>query len=137
MYTTDRFEFTTAAPEKADVIIDESTQGKQQLLKRIAQGLSLPDYFGENWDALIDCLSDLSWSQASEAIIDHAGIPHLPPRDLRLYLESLVDAADRRTPDRLPRLRFVFRVKDRGAVAAVLAGSYTRGAEKADDDLAR
>jgi len=48
-------------------------------------------------------------------------MPHLPPRDLRLYWESLIDAADRRTPDRLPRLRILFRVKDRGTVAAALA----------------
>ncbi len=121
MYTVDTFEFTMAAPERADVTIDESTQGKEQLLMRIAQGLSFPDYFGENWDALIDCLSDLTWSQASEAIIDHAGIPDLPVSDLRLYLESIVDAADRRSPDRLPRLRIMFRVKDRKAVAATLA----------------
>lgn len=121
MYTADKFEFTMAAPERADVTIDESTQGKEQLLRRLAQGLCFPDYFGENWDALIDCLSDLTWSQAPEAIIDHAGIPYLPPKDLRLYLESLIDAADRRTPDRLPRLRILFRVKDRRTVAAALA----------------
>jgi len=121
MYTADKFEFTMVAPERADVSIDESTKGKEQLLKRLARGLSFPDYFGENWDAVIDCLSDLTWSQASEAIIDHAGMPHLPPRDLRLYLESLIDAADRRAPDRLPRLRIMFRVKDRRAVAAALA----------------
>jgi len=121
VYTADRFEFTIAAPERADVTIDTSTQGKQQLLRRIAEGLSFPDYFGENWDALIDSLSDLSWCGTSEAIIDHAGIPHLPPRDLRLYLESLIDAVDRRTAHGLPRLRLIFRVKDRKAIAAVFA----------------
>lgn len=121
MYTADRFEFTMGAPGRADVTIDESIRGKQRLLTELAHGLSFPDYFGENWDALIDCLSDFSWSQAPEAIIDHAGIPHLPPRDLRLYLESLIDAADRRAPNSLPRLRIVFRVKDRETVAAALA----------------
>ena len=39
---------------------------------------------------------------------------------MRLYLESLIDAADRRTPDRLPRLRLVFRIKDRETVTDAL-----------------
>src|SRR5678816_2886925 len=73
----------TSAPDRADVTISKSIEGKEQLLKRLAQGLSFPEYFGENWDALIDCLSDLTWSQATEAIIDHSGIPQLPPNDLR------------------------------------------------------
>ena len=120
MYSTDRFEFTLAAPARADVTIDDSTQSKVELLRRIARELSFPDYFGENWDALIDCLSDLSWSQAAEAVIDHANLPRLSPGDLRLYLESLIDAAARRTAEMSPRLRLVFRVQDRKAVASAL-----------------
>jgi RNAse (barnase) inhibitor barstar len=120
MYSVDKFEFTTAAPDKADVTIDRSAQGKQDLLAGIAQGLSFPDYFGENWDALIDCLSDLSWVQTPETIIDHAGIPQLSTRDLRLYLESLIDAADRRTPEMVPKLRILFRIDDREMVASAL-----------------
>jgi hypothetical protein len=120
MYTADRFEFTAQALERADVTIDESTCGKEQLLDQLAQGLGFPSYFGANWDALIDCLGDLSWSRASEVVIDHGGIPRLNPRDLRLYLECLIDAADRRAPDKLPRLRIVFRERDRRAIAAVL-----------------
>lgn len=127
MYTVDRFEFVTVAPPKADITIEESIQGKEQLLMRLTQGLSFPDYFGENWDALIDCLSDLSWSQAEQAIIDHAGIPSLPANDLRLYLESLIDAAERRTSGLRPKLRLVFRVKDREAVAASLASACGAG----------
>src|SRR5215510_6367496 len=123
MYTADRFEFVPAAPHAADVTIDGSTNGKQQLLAQIAAGLAFPDYFGENWDALIDCLSDLSWSHATEAIVDHASLPTLSSRDLRLYLESLIDASERRKPDMIPKLRLVFRLKDHEAVATVLARS--------------
>src|SRR5260221_7860156 len=33
--------------------------GKEALMTRIAQGLAFPRWFGGNWDALEDCLSDL------------------------------------------------------------------------------
>jgi len=123
MYTTDRFEFTDEAHNGADVTIDASAEGKQELLGRIAGGLSFPDYFGGNWDALIDCLSDLTWLEKTEAIIDHAAVPALSAKDTRLYLESLIDAADRRAPDRLPKLRILFRATDRLAIASALTSS--------------
>ena len=37
---------------------------KSQLMKNIAKALEFPDWFGHNWDALEDCLTDLSWRDA-------------------------------------------------------------------------
>jgi len=37
---------------------------KEALLNNIAAALEFPDWFGANWDALEDCLSDLSWREA-------------------------------------------------------------------------
>lgn len=34
---------------------------KPAFMDRCARALGLPDYFGRNWDALADCLGDLSW----------------------------------------------------------------------------
>lgn len=34
---------------------------KQGLLKELAQVLALPRHFGQNWDALADCLMDRDW----------------------------------------------------------------------------
>lgn len=34
---------------------------KRTLLERCAEEFALPSYFGHNWDALGDCLADLSW----------------------------------------------------------------------------
>jgi hypothetical protein len=82
--------------------------------------LSFPDYFGRNWNALLDCLSDLTWSTAHEVVIDHAALPRLPTRERRIYLEVLLDAVAR-LADRRPKLRPVFRTKDRQAIVAALA----------------
>ena len=38
---------------------------KDELLRRIAVALGFPQWFGGNWDALFDCLADLSWRPAA------------------------------------------------------------------------
>jgi hypothetical protein len=43
--------------------------GKDGALSRIAAALDFPDWFGGNWDALADCLSDLSWWRAPGYVI--------------------------------------------------------------------
>ena len=37
---------------------------KAALLDNMASALGFPDWFGHNWDALEDCLTDLSWRDA-------------------------------------------------------------------------
>lgn len=42
----------------------ESIHGKEGFLAAISQALTFPAWFGHNWDALEDCLTDLSWQRA-------------------------------------------------------------------------
>jgi RNAse (barnase) inhibitor barstar len=42
---------------------------KESFLKLVASALHFPDYFGMNWDALNDCLTDLSWKPAEGYVI--------------------------------------------------------------------
>jgi hypothetical protein len=42
---------------------------KAELLKNIAAALEFPDWFGHNWDALEDCLTDLSWRDAAAYVL--------------------------------------------------------------------
>jgi hypothetical protein len=42
---------------------------KVQLLKNLAIALGFPDWFGHNWDALEDCLTDLSWREAPAHVL--------------------------------------------------------------------
>jgi hypothetical protein len=46
---------------------------KALLLKNIAAALEFPDWFGANWDALEDCLCDLSWREASGHVLMFEG----------------------------------------------------------------
>jgi len=42
---------------------------KEALLGRVAGALKFPGWFGRNWDALEDCLGDLSWSDAEGHVL--------------------------------------------------------------------
>lgn len=46
-----------------DVDLDE-VEDKEKFIAVIAQAVRVPDWFGNNWDALADTLSDLSWQPA-------------------------------------------------------------------------
>ena len=48
-----------------DIRVDlEHCTDKATLLARFAAALQFPDWFGHNWDALADCITDLSWLPA-------------------------------------------------------------------------
>jgi hypothetical protein len=42
---------------------------KKALLAKMALALDFPDYFGMNWDALNDCLTDMGWKPASGYVV--------------------------------------------------------------------
>ncbi len=42
---------------------------KSALFERLATALKFPGWFGHNWDALADCLNDLSWLSANGHVI--------------------------------------------------------------------
>jgi RNAse (barnase) inhibitor barstar len=60
--------------EFALVAIDfKGCADKADALDRFAEALNFPDWFGDNWDALADCLADLSWWPAGGYVLllDH------------------------------------------------------------------
>ena len=42
---------------------------KDDFLERISKAMRFPDWFGRNWDALADCLRDLSWLQGGGCVV--------------------------------------------------------------------
>ncbi|MGW0822740.1 barstar family protein [Streptomyces sp. NPDC002845] len=71
---------------------------KPAFMDRAARAFDLPDYFGRNWDALADCLTDLSWAPPVRGRLvvvtgwqDFAGaVPH----DWDIAREVFAQAAD-------------------------------------------
>ncbi|MFN0018469.1 MAG: barstar family protein [Pirellulaceae bacterium] len=74
--------------------IPASVRSKQRLLRILANQLQFPSYFGNNWDALEECLRDLSWLPAGNIVIHHCDMP-LPPGspDRKIYLQILESAS--------------------------------------------
>lgn len=68
---------------------------KDAFLDQIARLMEFPDYFGRNWDALEDCLTDLAWIDASAVVLvldktDRFARSH--PEDWRIALDVLRSA---------------------------------------------
>jgi len=67
---------------------------KTAILRRIAAQLGFPASFGENWDALEDCLTDLSWRQAQGHVLVLEGFQFLPEEELGVLIDVLIKAAE-------------------------------------------
>jgi RNAse (barnase) inhibitor barstar len=44
-------------------------EGKDQFLREAAAAFRFPEYFGSNWDAFADCLTDMSWHDKDGYVI--------------------------------------------------------------------
>jgi RNAse (barnase) inhibitor barstar len=66
---------------------------KAALLDQLYRQLRFPDYFGDNWDALEECIRDLSWLPPGAVVVIHQDLPldtDIP--NLKIYLSILCDA---------------------------------------------
>lgn len=73
--------------------IPARVESKTELLALLEEGLGFPDYFGANWDALEECLGDLSWLEPEQVVIRHEGVPLPKDREAAAtYLSILADS---------------------------------------------
>ncbi len=68
-------------------------KSKRGLLDGFAAALAFPRWFGGNWDALEDCLGDLSWRKGKGRVLLIGGTGGLPRADLDMLRTILADCA--------------------------------------------
>jgi len=67
----------------AIAVLDGATAGSRAgFFQEIARRLHFPDYFGHNWDAVFDCLTDLNWLPAAGYVLVLDGFDHLARSEL-------------------------------------------------------
>lgn len=108
-----RFEFTSSpVATSQDVIVavvGPKLSTREELFGSIAKQLGFPSYFGMNWDALEECLRDLSWVEARKVVIWHDALPEaLGEDELRIYLQVLSSCAKHWTPNKSHELTVIF-----------------------------
>ena len=67
------------------------------LFAEFARALEFPDYFGHNWDAMEECLTDLEWLPARGYVLLITDAAHVLPNDeteYETFLEILCDAGE-------------------------------------------
>jgi len=63
-------------------------------LRAIAKALRFPDWFGNNWDALEDCLGDLSWRKGDAHVLVLRNWQKMSPDDLGVLIDVLRSSAE-------------------------------------------
>lgn len=82
--------------------------------------LGLPAYFGENLDALSDCLRDLHWVDQEVVLLVHSGIPFVDEKSRQMYLSILRECVMDWERDQPGRLQVQFGRADQERVEEML-----------------
>jgi hypothetical protein len=81
------------APDSFVAVLGGRLRRKADLLRALAIGLKFPDYFGWNWDALDECMRDLSWlPDPGGVVLAHKQLPLDDDQQRRTYVDILKGA---------------------------------------------
>jgi RNAse (barnase) inhibitor barstar len=91
--------WTPAHPEW-DILRVRGTKSSDEarLFDELAAALQFPYYFGENWNAVWDCITDLNWLKGSSFLIVFDSAEHLlseSDRGFQFLMQVLTDAHER------------------------------------------
>jgi len=88
----------TASAGLMVVYVDIShAHDKEDFLADLSKAMRFPDWFGGNWDALADCLKDLSWLQAKGWVVILEKSKHFAGghgNEFKEAMQVMVEAAD-------------------------------------------
>ena len=94
------FRFDHSALEVPAALVAEIPAGiktKEALLDELYRRLRFPNYFGGNWDALWECIRDLSWLPAGPVVLIHRDLPLAgDAASQKTYLSILRDTVEKR-----------------------------------------
>lgn len=97
--STSPFRFQEPSLATLSAVVAEVTLGiasKETLLEELHRRLRIPEYFADNWDALEECVRDLSWLPAGAVIVKHADLPLVGDvANLKTYLSILSGAVQK------------------------------------------
>ena len=87
----------TPAHPQWDVLCVRGTKSSDEahFFDELGAALQFPYYFGENWDAVWDCITDLNWLKGSSFLVVFDSAEYLlteSPRGFKLLLDELTDA---------------------------------------------
>lgn len=110
-------------------IIDDSFVGIVQcdvstvdkLLLLIADVLKFPGYFGENWNALSDCLRDFHWVEERVITLIHRETPNIGKQDLKIYIDVLAACVSDWKEGEDHKLVVVFPKDDEGMIESLVS----------------
>lgn len=69
-----------------------AVSGKSDIFNSFFKSLKFPDYFGKNWDALYDCITDLGWLKNKNTVVL---IKEIDEREIfKILKHALMDAKE-------------------------------------------
>jgi len=94
VYRAARADDIADAVRGSGIALADIDVSKGDVLEAFARALAFPDWFGRNWDALEDCLGDLSWRKADGHVLLIAGFEAVPRDELGVLREVLASSAE-------------------------------------------
>jgi hypothetical protein len=103
------------------VVVSHATTGATEFLEELGRSLHFPSWYGVNWNALLDCLCDLTWVAEHRVTLWHERVPRGFDDMLPNYLGVLRTAVCQWRRSSAHELRVVFRGRDRERVLEALS----------------
>src|SRR4051812_232399 len=94
VYRTRHADDVADALQGSRIALTRIDLSKGKVFPAFAAALQFPDWFGHNWDALEDCLGDLSWRKADGYVLLIHGFEAVSRDELGVLRDVLASSAE-------------------------------------------